>query len=78
MPVAVFRGASVVAALLLWTGAVAGQPPNPAIDVQALGPQVGTAVPPFTLQDQSGTPRTLQSVMGPRGAVLVFFRSADW
>jgi hypothetical protein len=48
------------------------------IDVSKLGPQVGERVPDFTLTDQSGRSRTLQSIMGPRGAMLVFVRSADW
>ncbi len=50
----------------------------PASDVQAVGPRVGERVPDFTLRDQSGQPRTLTSVMGPKGLMLVFFRSADW
>jgi peroxiredoxin len=48
------------------------------IDVSKLGPQVGTAVPDFNLPDQHGKTRTLQSVMGPKGAMIVFYRSADW
>jgi hypothetical protein len=48
------------------------------IDVAKLGPQVGERVPDFTLTDQTGKPRTLQSIMGRRGAMLVFIRSADW
>jgi len=47
-------------------------------DVQKLGPQIGTRVPDFTLLDQKGQPRTLTSLMGPKGLMLVFFRSADW
>lgn len=47
-------------------------------DVQKLGPQVGSRVPDFTLVDQRGQSRTLASLMGPNGAMLVFFRSADW
>ncbi len=42
------------------------------------GPAVGTAVPQFSLQDQNGTQRTLKSVLGPKGGLLVFYRSADW
>ncbi len=42
------------------------------------GPNAGQPAPEFRLQDQSGTWRTLQSVMGPKGLMLVFFRSADW
>lgn len=48
------------------------------IDVSRLGPQVGQRVPGFSLHDQAGRTRTLQSIMGSRGAMLVFFRSADW
>ena len=48
------------------------------IDVSKLGPQVGERVPDFNLKDQNGKPQTLQSIMGPKGAMLVFYRSADW
>lgn len=51
-------------------------PPLP--DVQKLGPQVGDRVPDFTLTDQRGSSHTLSSLMGPKGLMLVFFRSADW
>jgi hypothetical protein len=67
-------------AMLAVGGTVALTPSTPAaqVDVQKLGPQAGTKVPDFTLSDQQGQPRTLRSVMGPKGALLVFFRSADW
>jgi len=42
------------------------------------GPEVGKSVPDFRLRDQSGVERTLRSVLGPKGALLVFYRSADW
>lgn len=48
------------------------------IDVSALGPQIGERVPDFTLSDQTGEARSLESIMGPNGAMLVFVRSADW
>ncbi len=48
------------------------------IDVSSLGPQVGEKVPDFALPDQHGRIRTLDSVMGEQGAMLVFHRSADW
>jgi len=51
---------------------------SPAVDPRTVGPQVGTKVPSFTLTDQAGRSRTLASLMGPKGAILVFFRSADW
>ncbi len=47
-------------------------------DVEQFGPQVGDVVPAFSLTDQHGQTQTLQSVMGPNGAMLVFNRSADW
>jgi len=56
----------------------ATQAPAAAIDVQSLGPQVGGTVPDFTLMDQRGQSRSLQTLLGPKGALLVFFRSADW
>ncbi len=43
---------------------------GPAINAKA--PDIGT--PP----DQTGAPRALASLMGEKGMVLFFFRSADW
>jgi hypothetical protein len=54
------------------------QGPRTQIDVSKLGPQVGARVPDFRLMDQTGKAQTLQSIMGRRGAMLVFVRSADW
>ena len=48
------------------------------INVLALGPQVGEQVPDFSLLDQHGAVQTLDSIMGQRGAMLLFHRSADW
>ena len=49
-----------------------------AIVVAELGPQVGERVPDFELKDQFGKTHTLDSIMGPNGAMLLFHRSADW
>ena len=73
----------LVAAALFCLGLVsaAAQPPAaPELgrDVQTVGPQVGATIPSFTLPDQTGRLRSLESLMGPKGAMLVFFRSADW
>ncbi len=57
---------------------LAQTPTRTKIEVSKLGPQVGERVPDFSLQDQHGKTRTLQSIMGPKGAMLVFVRSADW
>jgi hypothetical protein len=48
------------------------------VDLSKLGPQVGRRVPDFDLKDQNGKSWTLDSIMGPKGAMLVFYRSADW
>jgi hypothetical protein len=42
------------------------------------GPEVGQQVPAFSAQDQDDRNQTLTSIIGPKGAMLVFFRSADW
>ena len=42
------------------------------------GPEVGQQVPAFSATDQNGRTQDLKSIMGPQGAMLVFFRSADW
>jgi hypothetical protein len=42
------------------------------------GPQIGTTIPAFSLPDQRGVVRKLDDIKGPKGAVLVFIRSADW
>lgn len=48
------------------------------VDLSQVGPQIGERVPDFSLVDQTGRTQTLQSLMGPNGLMLVFFRSADW
>jgi hypothetical protein len=77
------RGVLVCLACALWPViASAQQPASPpastTIDVHQLGPKVGDVVPGFQLRDQDGASRTLTSVLGPSGGLLVFFRSADW
>lgn len=42
------------------------------------GPPVGSKMPAFELRDQDGKAHSLASLLGPKGAVIVFFRSADW
>jgi hypothetical protein len=55
---------------------VAAQPPK--LDISSVGPQVGQKVPSFSGTDQLGRKHSLESSLGPKGAMLVFFRSADW
>lgn len=48
------------------------------VNTSRIGPLVGATVPAFSGIDQFGNPHTLASSYGPKGAMLVFFRSADW
>lgn len=57
---------------------VAAQQPPQAVDVTTIGPQAGQKAIEFRLPDQDGRQQTLASVAGPKGTMLVFFRSADW
>lgn len=43
-----------------------------------IGPAVGSKIPALAARDPKGAPRTLDTVVGSKGAVLVFFRSARW
>ncbi len=69
--------AFAAAAVLLHGVAMEAQEREP-IDVSALGPQVGERVPDFSLPDQHGRVQTLQTIMGEKGAMILFHRSADW
>ena len=62
--------AAVVALLAAAAPALAN-----AIDI---GPAVGTTAPRLVAVDTAGKPRDLASIAGPKGTVLVFFRSARW
>lgn len=42
------------------------------------GIKKGSTIPALSLRDQTGRIQTLQSLMGPKGLMLVFVRSADW
>ena len=66
---------TVILAVFVTAGIGAQAPP---VDVERLGPQVGDVVPDFSAPDQFGRSQTLASIMGARGAMLVFNRSADW
>lgn len=43
-----------------------------------IGLAVGQKAPAFSARDQFGAQQTLDSLKGPNGTVLLFFRSADW
>jgi hypothetical protein len=44
----------------------------------AIGLDVGKKAPDFSAPDQFGRLQTLEALKGPKGTVLLFFRSADW
>lgn len=43
-----------------------------------IGPPIGVHIPAFSARDSSDAPRKLANIMGSKGVVLVFFRSARW
>jgi hypothetical protein len=43
-----------------------------------IGLAVGQRAPAFSARDQFGAQQTLETLKGPKGTVLLFFRSADW
>jgi hypothetical protein len=44
----------------------------------AIGLDVGRKAPAFSAHDQFGQQQSLETLKGPNGTVLLFFRSADW
>jgi hypothetical protein len=67
---------ALVGAAFAGTDRAGSQPAGP--DKNSLGPQVGQAAPDFEARDQHGAVRSLESLLGPSGAMIVFYRSADW
>ncbi len=64
-----------------------GERPDPAdfqrfVDLQnadlKTGLAIGSKVPAFSLPDQNGAQKNLRDLIGPKGMLLVFTRSADW
>jgi hypothetical protein len=58
--------------------AIALHAQQPVVDTSRIGPAAGSVAPAFSGSDQFGRTQTLQSAMGSKGVMLVFFRSADW
>jgi hypothetical protein len=69
------RPVVTLAAMLVTASLTGAQAP---VDTSKIGPPVGAAVPPISGTDQFGKPRTLASIYGPKGAMVVFYRSASW
>ncbi len=64
-----FSAARISSIALLFTASV-GRAAEP-------GPAVGVKTVDFELMDQNGQAQTRRTLMGPKGLMLVFFRSAD-
>jgi hypothetical protein len=47
-------------------------------ELMSIGLAVGQKAPNFSARDEFGHVQTLETLKGPNGAVLLFFRSADW
>jgi hypothetical protein len=44
----------------------------------SIGLEMGQPAPTFALTDQFGHEQSNQTLKGPKGTVILFFRSADW
>ncbi len=68
--------------ILLMTPVIPAQedfdPLDPIDDDAQTGIEVGTKIPEFRAVDQNGKVWDFDALKGPKGAVLVFSRSADW
>jgi peroxiredoxin len=70
---------TILSAFLMMIVGLIASPPSRANPDFDLGPPINAKAPDIgTPRDFTGTPRTLQSLMGDKGLVLFFFRSADW
>ncbi|PYU62931.1 MAG: hypothetical protein DMG55_02060 [Acidobacteria bacterium] len=43
-----------------------------------IGLEIGQRAPQFTLVDQFGHEQSNETLKGPKGTIVLFFRSADW
>jgi hypothetical protein len=48
------------------------------IELMSIGLALGQRASAFSARDQFGRTQTLDTLKGPKGTVLLFFRSADW
>ena len=71
-------GTILLIVVLIFLGVSANTGAGPVPDQIRTGPEVGQAIPPFDALDQNGQRQTFETIRGPRGALIVFYRSADW
>ena len=51
---------------------------DPIDDNMKTGVAIGETIPPFEAVDQNGKSWSFDSIKGRNGAVILFYRSADW
>lgn len=51
---------------------------DPRDENMATGPAIGERIPDFAGIDQHGRRVSWSEIRGPRGALILFYRSADW
>jgi cytochrome oxidase Cu insertion factor (SCO1/SenC/PrrC family) len=71
------RMARLLAASALFLAPVVASAQNDSVPLPT-GPAVGEKIPAFEAVDQSGRRQTFESLKGPNGLLLLFYRSADW
>ena len=75
---AVLLGCAMIAAAIL-AATMSGQAQSPkSTEGPAIGMEPGVKAPSFRLKDQFGREQSNETLRGPNGTVLLFFRSADW
>jgi hypothetical protein len=52
--------------------------PSAAAISAPIGLEVGEKAPAFSAPDQFGHQQSNETLKGPKGTILLFFRSADW
>ena len=71
------RGLLFAIFMLFWRFSLADQKASIETGNQT-GPEIGQHIPNFRGIDQNGRQQTFESIRGPHGALIVFYRSADW
>lgn len=76
---------ALLPSLVLCASAVPGQETESIAALRAtqhpassVGLAIGERIPDFRARDQDGNEQDFESIRGPNGAVLYFYRSADW
>lgn len=72
---------AVAVLFVVVTSAFASGQENPAANrgsASSVGLEIGQQAPAFALPDQFGHEHSNETLKGPKGTVILFFRSADW